>query len=86
MMEKMQLRQSYRNVWHTDLTNAVTAELQCVCIVDRGSMFSFVAICVILFSKKRDLRDLKLLTPGAVSCDSEETDTDFFPILQGADN
>jgi hypothetical protein len=53
MMEKMQLRQSYRNVWHTDLTNAVTAELQCVCIVDRGSMFSFVAICVILFSKKK---------------------------------
>nr|CAB3495401.1 unnamed protein product [Digitaria exilis] len=23
MIEKMQLRQSYRNIWHTDLTNAV---------------------------------------------------------------
>jgi hypothetical protein len=29
LMEKMQLRQSYRNVWHTDLTNAVTADLPC---------------------------------------------------------
>jgi hypothetical protein len=29
MLEKMELRQSYRNVWHTDLTNAVAADLPC---------------------------------------------------------
>jgi hypothetical protein len=28
-MEKAQLRQSYRNVWHTDLTSATQADLPC---------------------------------------------------------
>nr|XP_034574635.1 uncharacterized protein LOC117838641 isoform X2 [Setaria viridis] len=32
MIEKMQLRQSYRNVWHTDLTNAVVADLPWCCL------------------------------------------------------
>jgi len=35
MLEKMELRQSYRNVWHTDLTNAVAADLPC------ANLFSF---------------------------------------------
>jgi hypothetical protein len=32
MIEKMQLRQGYRNVWHTDLTNAVAADLPWCCL------------------------------------------------------
>jgi hypothetical protein len=28
-MDKMQLRQSYRNLWHTDLTNAIQADFPC---------------------------------------------------------
>jgi hypothetical protein len=28
-MEKMQLRQNYRNLWHTDLTNAIQADFPC---------------------------------------------------------
>lgn len=28
-MEKMQLRQNYRNVWHTDLTNTIKADTPC---------------------------------------------------------
>jgi hypothetical protein len=28
-LDKAQLRQSYRNVWHTDLTNAITADFTC---------------------------------------------------------
>ncbi|AQL06226.1 hypothetical protein Zm00014a_037967 [Zea mays] len=32
MLEKMELRQSYRNVWHTDLTNAVAADLPWCCL------------------------------------------------------
>ena len=29
MLEKMELRQSYRNVWHTDMTNAIQADFPC---------------------------------------------------------
>lgn len=29
-MDKAQLRQSYRNVWHTDLTSAIQADFPCV--------------------------------------------------------
>uniref|UniRef100_A0A0D3HG11 PLAC8 family protein n=1 Tax=Oryza barthii TaxID=65489 RepID=A0A0D3HG11_9ORYZ len=31
-LDKAQLRQSYRNVWHTDLTNAITADFTCCCL------------------------------------------------------
>ncbi|KAF0929979.1 hypothetical protein E2562_027106 [Oryza meyeriana var. granulata] len=31
-LEKAQLRQSYRNVWHTDLTNAIKADFTCCCL------------------------------------------------------
>uniref|UniRef100_A0ACD5WPX0 Uncharacterized protein n=1 Tax=Avena sativa TaxID=4498 RepID=A0ACD5WPX0_AVESA len=31
-MDKMQLRQSYRNIWHTDLTNAIQADFPYCCL------------------------------------------------------
>jgi hypothetical protein len=39
MLEKMELRQSYRNVWHTDLTNAVAADLPCAYPGSSPSLF-----------------------------------------------
>jgi hypothetical protein len=41
MIEKMQLRQSYRNVWHTDLTNAIVADVPCAYSTSCDSFFSF---------------------------------------------
>ena len=52
MVEKMQLRQGYRNVWHTDLTNAVAADLPCAYRrpADHTCFFSpWFPFCVILF-------------------------------------
>lgn len=31
-LDKMQLRQSYRNVWHTDMTNAIQADFPYCCL------------------------------------------------------
>ncbi|GLJ40352.1 hypothetical protein SUGI_0829810 [Cryptomeria japonica] len=48
-MEKMQQRQSYRNLWHTDLTSAITADTPYCCFA------LFCAPCASYLLRKRAL-------------------------------
>ncbi|KAH7839511.1 hypothetical protein Vadar_005205 [Vaccinium darrowii] len=50
-MEKMQLRQNYRNVWHTDLTNTIKADTRYCCFA------LWCGPCVSYLLRKRALYD-----------------------------